>query len=93
MIKYAGNQRYTTDGYSAAYLKGILSDAGIPFQVFHNNSNVTGGGTLGNISTTQFSIPTVDIGAAQLAMHSPYETAGTKDTFNLTEGMRAFYKA
>ena len=93
MIKYAGNQKYTTDAFSGAYLKSILSDAGIPFQVFHNNSNVTGGGTLGNISTTQFSIPTVDIGAAQLAMHSPYETAGTKDTFNLTEGMRAFYKA
>ena len=93
MIKYAGNQKYTTDAFSGAYLKNILSDAGIPVQVFHNNSNVTGGGTLGNISTTQFSIPTVDIGAAQLAMHSPYETAGTKDTFNLTEGMRAFYKA
>ncbi|MBQ4501789.1 MAG: M18 family aminopeptidase, partial [Spirochaetales bacterium] len=44
-------------------------------------------------STTQFSIPTVDIGAAQLAMHSPYETAGTMDTFNLTEGMKAFYRA
>ncbi|MGX8681927.1 MAG: hypothetical protein ACSW74_04605 [Spirochaetales bacterium] len=44
------------------------------------------------MSTSQFSIPTVDIGAAQLAMHSPYETAGTKDTLNLTEGMRAFYK-
>ncbi len=93
MIKYAGNQKYTTDAFSGAYLKNILSDAGIPVQVFHNNSNVTGGGTLGNISTTQFSIPTVDIGAAQLAMHSPYETAGTEDTLNLTEGMRAFYKA
>ena len=93
MIKYAGNQKYTTDAYSASVLKSILTDAGIPFQVFFNNSNVTGGSTLGNISTTQFSIPTVDIGAAQLAMHSPYETAGTMDTFNLTEGMKAFYKA
>lgn len=92
MIKYAGNQKYTTDAYSASYLKSILTDAGIPYQVFFNNSSVTGGSTLGNISTSQFSIPTVDIGAAQLAMHSPYETAGTKDTLNLTEGMRAFYK-
>ena len=92
MIKYAGNQKYTTDAYSGAYLKSILAEAGIPCQVFHNNSNVTGGGTLGNISSAQFSIPCVDIGAAQLAMHSPYETAGTKDTFNLTEGMKAFYK-
>ena len=93
LIKYAGNQKYTTDAYSGSLLKSILKDAGIPYQVFFNNSNVTGGSTLGNISTTQFSIPTVDIGAAQLAMHSPYETAGTQDTFNLTEGMKAFYRA
>ena len=93
LIKYAGNQKYTTDAYSGSFLKSILCDAGIPYQVFFNNSNVTGGSTLGNISTTQFSIPTVDIGAAQLAMHSPYETAGTMDTFNLTEGMKAFYRA
>lgn len=93
MIKYAANQKYTTDAFSASVLKSILTNAGIPFQVFFNNSDVTGGSTLGNISTSQFSIPTVDIGAAQLAMHSPYETAGTQDTLNLTEGMRAFYKA
>lgn len=93
MIKYAANQKYTTDAFSASVLKSILTDAGIPFQVFFNNSDVTGGSTLGNISTSQFSIPTVDIGAAQLAMHSPYETAGTQDTLNLTEGIRAFYKA
>ena len=93
LIKYAGNQKYTTDAHSGSFLKSILKDAGVPYQVFFNNSNVTGGSTLGNISTPQFSIPTVDIGAAQLAMHSPYETAGTMDTFNLTEGMKAFYKA
>ena len=92
MIKYAANQKYTTDAFSASVLKSILTDAGIPIQVFFNNSDVTGGSTLGNISTSQFSIPTVDIGAAQLAMHSPYETAGTQDTLNLTEGMRAFYR-
>ena len=93
LIKYAGNQKYTTDAFSASYLKNILMDAGVPFQVYFNNSNIVGGSTLGNISTSQVSIPTVDIGAAQLAMHSPYETAGTQDTFNLTEGMKAFFKA
>ena len=93
MIKYAGNQKYTTDAFSASYLKNILQQAGIPYQVFFNNSNVPGGSTLGNISASHVSVPTADIGAAQLAMHSPCETAGTQDTFNLTEGMKAFYKA
>ncbi len=91
LIKFAGNQKYTTDAFSGAVLKNILSNANIPYQVFFNNSNVSGGSTLGNISQNQLSIPCVDIGAAQLAMHSPYETAGTKDTFYLTEGMKAFF--
>lgn len=92
LIKYAGNQKYTTDAQSGAYFKNILKNADVPYQVFFNNSSVSGGGTLGNIAMAHVSIPAVDIGAAQLAMHSPYETAGTKDTFHLTEGMKAFYK-
>lgn len=93
MIKYAGNQKYTTDAYSASYFKMILEKNKIPYQLFFNNSNVSGGSTLGNISQAQFSVPTVDIGSAQLAMHSPYETAGTKDTFFMTEAMRAVFEA
>lgn len=93
MIKYAGNQKYTSDAASGAYLMGILDGAGVPYQLFFNNSNVTGGGTLGNISGSQFSIPCVDVGAAQLAMHSPYETGGTKDTANLYDGFKAFFES
>ena len=92
MIKYAGNQKYTSDAFSGAYFKNILDQANIPYQLFFNNSNVPSGGTLGNISGSQFSIPSVDVGAAQLAMHSPYETGGTQDTYNLTESFKAFFE-
>ena len=43
-------------------------------------SDVPGGSTLGNISTAHVSIPSADVGLAQLAMHSAFETAGVKDT-------------
>ena len=33
----------------------------------------------------------VDVGLPQLAMHSVYETAGTKDTFLGYQALRAFY--
>lgn len=92
MIKYAGNQKYTTDGYSAAYLKSLLEKASVPYQVFFNNSSVSGGSTLGNISQIHMSLPTADIGTAQLAMHSPYETAGVRDTLYLTNGMKCFFE-
>lgn len=93
MIKYAGNQKYATDGFSASVLKNILDKTDIPYQVFFNNSNIAGGSTLGNISTSQFSIPTVDVGAAQLAMHSANETAGTKDTLLIENSFTAFFES
>ena len=35
----------------------------------------------------------VDIGLPQLAMHSPYETAGTRDTGYLVRAMEVFYNS
>ena len=80
VIKYNANQKYCTDGVSAAIFKDICDKAEVPYQTFVNRSDMAGGSTLGNISNTQVPMKTVDIGLAQLAMHSVYETAGTKDT-------------
>lgn len=80
VIKYNANQKYCTDGVSAAIFKDICDKAGVPYQTFVNRSDMAGGSTLGNISNTQVPMNTVDIGLPQLSMHSPYETAGVKDT-------------
>lgn len=92
VIKYHGSQRYATDAYSAAVMKDICNRAGVPFQSYANRSDIIGGSTLGNISTAQVSVNTVDIGLAQLAMHSACETAGAKDVGYLTEALRVFYR-
>lgn len=92
VIKYNANQKYTTDAVSAAYFKLMCKEAGVPFQTFTNRSDVAGGSTLGNISTTQVSVNTVDIGLAQLAMHSPYETAGSRDPEYLAALAQVFYR-
>ena len=91
VIKFNANQRYTTDGVSAAFFHKLLKDADVPFQHFANRSDVAGGGTLGNISGSHVSINTLDIGLAQLAMHSVCETAGAKDVEYMVRGMAAFY--
>ncbi|MBO4847800.1 MAG: M18 family aminopeptidase [Clostridia bacterium] len=93
VIKFNANQRYTTDGVSAAFFHKLLKDRGIPFQHFANRSDVAGGGTLGNISGSHVSINTLDIGLAQLAMHSCCETAGAKDVASMVDGMTAFYSS
>ncbi len=92
VIKYHGGQKYTTDAYTGAYIKKLCRDKDIAYQTYHNNSDIAGGSTLGNLVMANVSIPAVDIGAPQLAMHSAYETTGTKDTGNLYRLMKEFYK-
>ena len=85
--------RYATDGATAAMFKLVCERAGVPTQDYYNNSSAPGGGTLGLISGSQVPIPTVDIGLAQLSMHSPYETAGREDLQHMINAMTAFYNS
>lgn len=91
VIKHHGSQKYTTDAYSAAYVKKICSRIDVPYQSYANRSDIAGGSTLGNISAGRVSIPSADIGLAQLSMHSACETAGVKDLEYLMEFFIAFY--
>ncbi|MCH1983064.1 M18 family aminopeptidase [Ruminococcus sp. OA3] len=93
VIKYNANQKYTTDGVSSAIFRTICEQAKIPYQVFTNRSDMAGGSKLGSISNTQAAMNTVDIGLAQLAMHSPYETGGVMDTCFMAVAAEAFYNA
>ncbi len=92
VIKHSANQKYCTDGVSAAIFKDLCREAGVPFQTFTNRSDILGGSTLGNISNTKVALNAVDIGLPQLAMHSPYETAGVKDTCYLIQAAEKFFK-
>lgn len=91
VIKYNANQKYCTDGVSAAIFKDICDRAKVPYQTFVNRSDMAGGSTLGNISNTQVPMKTVDIGLAQLAMHSVYETTGAKDTESLAKAAAVLF--
>lgn len=92
VIKYHGGQRYMTDAVSAARMKQLCRQAGVPFQTYANRSDVAGGSTLGNIATSHVSISGVDIGLPQLAMHSAVETAGAKDTAYAVKVFEEFWK-
>ena len=91
VIKYNANQKYCTDAVSAAKFKDLCDRAGVKYQTFVNRSDVPGGSTLGNISNTQVPMNTVDIGLPQLAMHSPYETAGVEDTGSFIRAAEEFF--
>ena len=93
VIKHNANQKYTTDAVSSAIFQKMCEEKNVPYQHFVNRSDVAGGSTLGNIANTHVSLNTVDIGMAQLAMHSSYETAGVFDLDYMIAGMEAFYNS
>ena len=91
VIKYAANQKYATDAYSAAVFRAICEKAGVPCQSFANRADSPGGSTLGNISAGRVSVPTVDVGLPQLAMHSCWETAGVMDADHMVKAMSVYF--
>ena len=93
VIKFSANQKYTTDGMAAAIFTQLCERAKVPYQTYVNRSDILGGSTLGNISGTQVAVNTIDIGLAQLEMHSPYETGGAKDTDYLIRVAKEFYQS
>ena len=93
VIKFNASQRYCTDGFSAAVFRRICGKAEVPTQTYCNRADIAGGSTLGNISLHHVSVPTIDIGVAQLAMHSCYETGSVADAIHLKNALTAFYGA
>ncbi len=91
VLKYNANQRYTTDGVTAALFRKVCQQANVPVQTYYNRADLPGGSTLGNISLSHVSVPSVDIGLPQLAMHSCYETAAVQDALYLEDAMAAYY--
>ena len=93
VVKEHANKAYTTDALTSAVVKTIFRRAGVKYQIFCNRSDMRSGGTLGAISLSQTSVPSVDLGIAQLAMHSAVETFAVDDFRELLSGLVAYYSS
>ena len=91
VLKFNANLSYCTDALSAGIFRKICAKAGVKVQSFHNRADMPGGSTLGRISLAHVSVPTADIGLAQLAMHSCCETAAVSDEIDLETAMTVYY--
>lgn len=91
VVKSHAGQKYTSDAVSIAVVRALCERAEVPVQFLANRSDEAGGSTLGNIAMSQVSMNAADIGLAQLAMHSSYETAGVKDTYYMVRVMEEFF--
>lgn len=93
VIKYNANQSYTSDALSAGIVKMICAKKELKYQEYTNRNDLRGGSTLGNISNSEVSLTTVDIGIAQLAMHSSNEIMGAKDVDDMVKLVEGFYSS
>ena len=91
VIKWNANQKYATDGVSDAIFRTLCDRCGAKTQTYYNRADMLGGSTLGSISNTKVSVATVDVGLAQLAMHSASETAGAKDVTELIKALTELF--
>ena len=85
--------KYTSDSISKSVIINICDHFNIPYQFYANRSDMAGGSTLGNISNSHVSLNTIDIGLAQLSMHSSFETAGSYDIDHLINLSKHFYSS
>jgi aspartyl aminopeptidase len=79
VLKRAANKSYSTDGVSGAVFKAVCERAGVKYQDFVNPSDKAGGTTIGPMLSAVLGIPTADIGAPVMAMHSIRELGGVRD--------------
>jgi aspartyl aminopeptidase len=90
VIKLNANVRYATDAGSSAAFKLVCEEAGVPVQEFVSRSDMPCGSTIGPMTAARLGIPIVDVGVAQLAMHSARELCGSADPPRLATALEAF---
>jgi aspartyl aminopeptidase len=90
VLKVQPNLRYATDGRTAAAFALACRQAGVPLQRYEHRADLPCGSTIGPMTSARTGIPTVDVGAAQLAMHSAREMMGALDVAAYSAALQAF---
>ncbi|MBM3197676.1 MAG: M18 family aminopeptidase [Chlamydiae bacterium] len=79
VLKHSAELKYASSAYTLAKAIQIGERALVPLQHFVSRSDIPSGSTVGPHITASLGIPTVDLGCAQLSMHSAREMMATSD--------------
>lgn len=90
VLKVNSNVRYATDAVTGAAFVLACEQAGVPLQRFVSRSDLPCGSTIGPTTAAKLGIPTFDVGAPQLAMHSARELCGAEDPGLYAAALTAF---
>lgn len=93
VLKANAQQRYASDAHSALPVQLAAKQQELALQRFVSRNDVPSGTTIGPIHATLTGIPTVDIGAAQLSMHSSRELMASQDQLDLCKLLKGILTA
>ncbi len=91
VIKHNANERYATSARTTAAFAQACERAGAPYQHFVNRTDLGCGSTIGPVTAAELGMATVDVGCAQLAMHSVRELCGVQDALWFRDALIAFF--
>jgi aspartyl aminopeptidase len=90
VIKHNVNVRYATEAVGAALFRRCCEDAGVEVQEYSHRGDLPCGSTIGPLAAAQLSMRTVDVGMAQLSMHSARELMGVADVDAMVRAFSAW---
>lgn len=90
VIKHNAQQRYATSLTGMAPFLDACVDENVPVQHFVSHSEMPCGSTIGPALAASLGIPVVDVGVAQLAMHSTREMCGSDDHGHLVRALTRY---
>ena len=99
VIKINANARYATNSpgivlvqEAARLAKNDSNGTGVPLQLFVVRNDSSCGSTIGPMLSAALGVRTLDLGNAQLSMHSIRETGGTKDVLYAVRLFSSFFE-
>ncbi|RDI47303.1 M18 family aminopeptidase [Nocardia mexicana] len=90
VLKVNQNLRYATDAVGAGAFALACAQAGVPLQRYVHRADLPCGSTIGPMTAARTGMPTVDVGAPQLAMHSARELMGAADVRSYSAALETF---
>jgi len=91
VLKTNAAQAYATDAGTGAWFAARCADAGVGLQHFVTRADLPCGSTIGPLTATRLGVPTVDVGAPLLAMHSCRELVSAADVEPVVRALTACY--
>jgi aspartyl aminopeptidase len=92
VLKHNVNQRYATDALGAAEFRRCCDEVGVEVQEYSHRGDLPCGSTIGPLAAAQLAVRTVDVGMAQLSMHSARELMAVDDVASMVAGFSAWLR-